>query len=101
MATPPLRMNEWIGTVRLLERQHGAQACQHFAEHRQPARRKIVGVIRRGQIPMGRIAVLDRHVSAAEWRENLSGACVWEHWNLPSLLMCILRHGRQLRSAKS
>ena len=31
------------------------------------------------------VAVLDRYVSATEWRENLSGAGVWEHWNLPSL----------------
>ena len=31
------------------------------------------------------VAVLDRYVSATEWRENLSGAGVWAHWNLPSL----------------
>jgi hypothetical protein len=49
---------------------------------------------------MSRVAVLERDVSATEWRENLSGAGVWEHWNLPSLLFGIMRHAGNLEVRK-
>src|SRR3954466_8143978 len=51
------------------------------------------------QIPMGRVAVLERDVSATEGRENLSGAGIWEHWNLPSFCFgqCLMLSNLEVR----